>query len=154
MERYHLNFWGRGGLEATLKEAVARGNVIPILEYRPGGDGPAQQKPDQNPYASVQQMMGKPPRMPGGRSAPLGDAQPFEYTPGAVGGNVEELAASTNNPNYAAKMLGFDRKTFGSMIHAMKDDLDLGAADNVIWHDDGSVEFRKNIIGNMFDYAN
>jgi hypothetical protein len=50
----------------------------------------------------------------------LGDAQPFEYTPDAVSGDVEELAASTNNPNYAAKMLGYDRDTFGDMIHAMK----------------------------------
>lgn len=68
--------------------------------------------------------------------------------------DTEELAASTNNPNYAAKMPGYDRDTFGDMIHAMKDNLDLGGADNVIWHDNGDVEFNRNIIGNMHDYAN
>jgi hypothetical protein len=88
----------------------------------------------------------------GDGSTPLGDAQPFEYTPDVVSGEAEELAASTNNPNYAAKMLGYDRKTFGDMIHAMKDGLDLGGADNVIWHDNGDVEFNGNIIGNMHDY--
>jgi hypothetical protein len=62
------------------------------------------------------------------------------------------LAASTNNPNYAAQMLGYDRKTFGNMTHSMKDDLDLGSADNVIWHDSGDVEFNGQIIGNMHDY--
>ena len=38
---------------------------------------------------------------------------------------AEELAASTNSPDYAAKMLGYSRKTFGNMIHAMKDENDL-----------------------------
>ncbi|WP_232624363.1 hypothetical protein [Paraburkholderia ginsengisoli] len=45
-------------------------------------------------------------------ATPLGDAQPFEYTPDAVSGDVEELAASTNNPKFAAKMLGYDQKKF------------------------------------------
>ena len=85
-------------------------------------------------------------------STPLGVAQPFGYTPDAVSGDAEELAASTNNPNYAAKMLGYDRQTFGNMIHSMKDDLHLGGADNVIWHDSGDVEFNRRIIGNMHDY--
>jgi len=86
-------------------------------------------------------------------STPLGDAQPIEYVPDVLSGDVEELAKSTNNPNYAAKMLGYDRDTFGDMVHAMKDDLDLRGDDNVIWHDSGDIEFRKNIIGNMHDYA-
>lgn len=85
-------------------------------------------------------------------SAPLGDAAPFEYTGNALGGDVEQLAASTNNPNFAVKMLGYGRDTFGDMIHSMKDDLNLGGADNVIWHDNGDVEFKKQIIGNMHDY--
>jgi hypothetical protein len=89
-----------------------------------------------------------------GASTPLGDAQPFEYVSDALSGDVVELAASTNNPNYAAKMLGYDRDTFGDMIHAMKYDLKLRGDDNVIWHDSGDVEFRKNTIGNMHDYAN
>lgn len=85
-------------------------------------------------------------------ATPLGDAQPFEYVPEALNGNVDELAASTNNPNYAAKMLGYERKTFGDMIHSMKDDLNLGGADNVVWHDNGDVEFKGRVIGNMHDY--
>ncbi|CAM2179696.1 conserved hypothetical protein [Paraburkholderia sacchari] len=89
----------------------------------------------------------------GDGSTPLGYAQPFEYTPDTISGDVEELAASTNNPDYAAKMLGYNRKTFGDMVHVMKDDLDLRGDDNVIWHDTGAIEFRKNIIGNMHDYA-
>ncbi|MGF6857455.1 hypothetical protein [Paraburkholderia sp. CI3] len=89
-----------------------------------------------------------------GASTLLGDAQPFEYVPDALSGDVVELAASTNNPNYAAKMLGYGRDTFGDMVHAMKYDLKLRGDDNVIWHDSGDVEFRKNIIGNMHDYAN
>ena len=130
-----------------------RGNVIPILEYRPGGDGSAQQ-PDQNPYATVQQMMGKPPRVPGGLSMPLGDAQPFEYTPGAVSGDVEELAASTNNPKFAAKMLGYDYKTFGKILHKFKDANGLGPADNSIFHDNGDVEFNGQIFqDSIHDYA-
>ncbi|WP_241495840.1 hypothetical protein [Paraburkholderia monticola] len=89
-----------------------------------------------------------------GASTLLGNAQPFEYVPDALSGDVVELAASTNNPNYAAKMLGYNRDTFGDMVHAMKYDLKLRGDDNVIWHDSGDVEFRKNIIGNMHDYAN
>ncbi|SAL69773.1 hypothetical protein AWB74_04035 [Caballeronia arvi] len=83
-----------------------------------------------------------------------GDAKPFEYVPDAPGNEVLELAAKTNNPDYAAKMLGYDRDTFGDMIHAMKYNLDLRGDDNVIWHDSGDVEFRRRIIGNMHDYAN
>jgi hypothetical protein len=44
------------------------------------------------------------------------------------------------------------RKIFGDMIHSMKDDLQLGGADNVTWHDNGDVEFKRQIIGNMHDY--
>jgi hypothetical protein len=87
-----------------------------------------------------------------GNATPLADARPFEYVPDALSSNVDELAASTTNPNYAAKMLGYERKVFGDMIHSMKDDLNLGAADNVIWHDSGDVEFKGRVIGNMHDY--
>jgi hypothetical protein len=89
----------------------------------------------------------------GDDSTLLGDAQPFDYQPDAISDSTEELAASTNNPDYAATMLGYNRKTFGDMVHAMKDDLDLRGDDNVIWHDTGDIEFRKDIIGNMHDYA-
>ncbi|SAK97640.1 hypothetical protein AWB75_07136 [Caballeronia catudaia] len=83
----------------------------------------------------------------------LGDAQPFEYVPNDLSGDVMDLAASTQNPGYAAQMLGYDRKTFGNMIHVMKDANDLGGADNVVWHDDGSVYFREIWIDNMHNYA-
>jgi hypothetical protein len=83
----------------------------------------------------------------------LTDAQAFEYTPDAVSGEAEELAASTNNENYAAKMLGYDRKTFGDMIHAMKDYNKLRGDDNVIWHDNGDVSFNGGIIDNMHSWA-
>ncbi|MCC8405379.1 hypothetical protein LJ655_26585 [Paraburkholderia sp. MMS20-SJTN17] len=86
-------------------------------------------------------------------STPLGDAQPFEYVPDTLTGDDVKLAASTNNPNYAAKMLGYDRKTFGRMIHVMKEDNRLRGDDNVIWHDDGNVEFRGAIIDNMHSWA-
>lgn len=82
----------------------------------------------------------------------LGNAEPFQYAQLAVSGDTEELAASTRNPDYAAKMLGYDRKTFGDMIHAMKRGFRLGGADNVIWHDDGDVEFNGRILGNMHDF--
>ncbi|MEM5293522.1 hypothetical protein VSR82_04145 [Burkholderia sp. JPY481] len=83
----------------------------------------------------------------------LGNAQGFTYQPDTVSGDTEELAASTNNPDYAAKMLGYDRKTFGKMIHMMKEDNRLRGDDNVIWHDDGGVEFRGAIIDNMHSWT-
>ncbi|WP_158900035.1 hypothetical protein [Burkholderia sp. L27(2015)] len=84
----------------------------------------------------------------------LGDAQPFEYTPDEVSGDTEELAASTTNPGYAAKMLGYDSKTFRGMIHRFKDRNGLGPADNSIFHDSGAVEFNGTIFeDNIHDYA-
>lgn len=89
----------------------------------------------------------------GETSTRLGDAQAFEYTPEAVRGDVEELAASTSNPNFAARMLGYERKTFGDMIHAMKDHYDLRGDDNVIWHDNGDFSFNGEVIDNMHNWA-
>ena len=85
-------------------------------------------------------------------STPLGDAQPFDYAEDLPGGDVEELAASTNNPDYAAKMLGYNRKTFGDMVHVMKDENDLRGDDNVLWHDNGDVSFNGVVIDNMHNY--
>jgi hypothetical protein len=82
----------------------------------------------------------------------LSDADPFEYVAGAASADVEELAASTGNPEYAAKMLGYDRTTFGDMIHVMKPENGLGPADNVIWHDNGDVYFNGKLIDNMHNY--
>ncbi|WP_241496004.1 hypothetical protein [Paraburkholderia monticola] len=83
----------------------------------------------------------------------LSDGQPFEYTSDIVGGDVDQLAASTNNPKYAAKMLGYDQKTFGWMLHEFKPSNGLGPADNVIWHDNGDVYFRGNFVANFHDWA-
>ncbi|MFL9928635.1 hypothetical protein P0D88_05025 [Paraburkholderia sp. RL18-103-BIB-C] len=87
-------------------------------------------------------------------ATPLGDAQPFEYTPDAVSGEAEELAASTNNPKFAAKMLGYDQNTFSDILHNFKPDNGLGPADNVIWHDNGDVYFNGNFVANFHDWAN
>ncbi|MBR8212894.1 hypothetical protein KDW61_29955 [Burkholderia cenocepacia] len=88
----------------------------------------------------------------GGASSLLGDAQPFDYAERA-GERVESLAAATNNPSFAARMLGYDRKTFGQMLHILKPANGLGPADNVIFHDSGDVEFKGVIIDNIHDYA-
>ena len=49
-------------------------------------------------------------------------------------------------------MLGYDRTTFGNMIHVMKPENGLGPADNVIWHDNGDVYFNGKLIDNMHNY--
>ncbi|MBN3844633.1 hypothetical protein [Burkholderia sp. Ac-20349] len=92
-------------------------------------------------------------RFTGGASSLLGDVPPFDYTASAIGDGVESLAAATNNLNFAAKMLGYDRKTFGQMLHILKPANGLGPADNVIFHDSGEVEFKGVIIDNIHDYA-
>jgi hypothetical protein len=87
-------------------------------------------------------------------ATPLTDAQPFEYTPDAVSGDIDKLAASTNSPKFAAKMLGYDYKTFGTMLHKFKDANGLGPADNSIFHDNGDVEFNGRIFeDSIHDYA-
>jgi hypothetical protein len=83
---------------------------------------------------------------------PFGNAQPFDYSEDMPDGDAEELAASTNNPGYAARMLGYDQKTFGDMIHVMKPANGLGPADNVIWHDNGDVSYNGKVIDNMGNY--
>ncbi|SAK61415.1 hypothetical protein AWB75_02623 [Caballeronia catudaia] len=82
----------------------------------------------------------------------LGDAHPFEYVSDAMSDDVFEIAAKTNNPDYAAKMLGYDRDTFGDMIHAMKAENQLRGDDNVLWHDNGDVYFKGIKIDNMHSY--
>lgn len=87
-------------------------------------------------------------------ATPPSDAQPFEYAEEAVSGETEELAASTNSPKFAAKMLGYDQNTFSTMLHQFKPRNGLGPADNVIFNDDGSVEFNGKILDdNIHDYA-
>ncbi|SMG23182.1 hypothetical protein [Paraburkholderia susongensis] len=89
----------------------------------------------------------------GGTSTPLGNAQPFDYQPDMPESDAEELAASTRNPDQAARMLGYDRKTFGDMIHSMKYFYKLRGDDNVIWHDNGNVEFNGETLDNMHSWA-
>ncbi|PXW28122.1 hypothetical protein SAMN05445871_4166 [Paraburkholderia caballeronis] len=88
-----------------------------------------------------------------GSSTPLGNAQTFEYVPDSLADVTEELAASTGNPDYAAKMLGYDRKTFSAILHVFKPANGLGPSDNVIWHDNGDVYFKGSYIGNFHDWA-
>ncbi|AET88972.1 hypothetical protein BYI23_A011340 [Burkholderia sp. YI23] len=84
----------------------------------------------------------------------LSNAEPFEYVPSDLSGDAEQLAASTNNPRFAAKMLGYDYKRFGDILHDFKPDNGLGPADNVIWHDNGDVYFNGNFVANFHDWAN
>jgi hypothetical protein len=86
-------------------------------------------------------------------ATPLDDAQPFEYTPGTVSGDVEELAKSTVNERYAAKMLGYGMDTFGGMIHALKEQYSLRGDDNVTFHDSGDVYFNGEWLDNIHTYA-
>lgn len=88
-----------------------------------------------------------------GDASSLGDAQSFEYVPDDLSGSVLDLAASTNNPRYAAKMLGYDQIRFGDILHNFKPDNGLGPADNVIWHDNGDVYFNGNFVANFHDWA-
>lgn len=77
----------------------------------------------------------------------------FEYAEEASNGDAEELAASTNNPRYAAKMLGYDQNTFGKILHEFKPANGLRPSDNVIWHDNGDVYFNGEFINNFHDWA-
>ncbi|BBP99856.1 hypothetical protein BSFA1_49850 [Burkholderia sp. SFA1] len=89
-----------------------------------------------------------------GSGSLLGDVQPLEYQPDVLSDDVFELTAKTNNPRFAAKMLGYDENTFSDMLHEFKPRNGLGPADNVIFYDDGSVEFKKRILDdNIHDYA-
>ncbi len=99
-------------------------------------------------------LYGNSPRMPQDLNTPLGSAQPFDYQPDMPDGDAEELAATTNSPRYAAKMLGYDKNTFSDMLHVFKPANGLGPADNVIFHDDGNVEFNGQMLDdNIHNYA-
>src|ERR1019366_3062700 len=69
----------------------------------------------------------------------------------AMNGNIQ-LAASTSNPDYAAKTLGYDRNTFEEMLHVFKPFYGLSPSDNVIFHDNGDVYFDGDLIGNIHDF--
>jgi hypothetical protein len=64
-----------------------------------------------------------------------------------------ELAASTMNPKYAARMLGYDMNTFGGMIHRFKPEHSLRPNDNLQFYDNGDVFFQGQYVGNIHDFA-
>ena len=78
---------------------------------------------------------------------PIGDG----VLHGGAGANVD-LAASTKNPDYAARMLGYDRTTFGDMIHAFKKYYVIPPNGNLIWHDDGSTYYNGKYIDNFHNW--
>ena len=87
-------------------------------------------------------------------TAPKLDAPAFSMPAAAGDKAAVQVAAATNSPDYAAKMLGYDRKIFGAMIHVMKAENKLGGADNVQFFDDGGVTFCGILIDNMHNYGN
>jgi hypothetical protein len=89
----------------------------------------------------------------GDASPRLDDAQPFEYSEAAIGGETEDLAASTNNPKFAAKMLGYSSQEFRDMVHRFKKQLGIGAADDLEWHDNGDVYHKDIYLDNFHDYT-
>lgn len=92
--------------------------------------------------------------LPDGTIATALETEPFVYVRHTLSEEAMALAAKTNNPDHAAKMLGFDRDTFGAMLHVFKPQNGLRPSDNLIFHDDGSVEFKKQILDdNIHNYA-
>jgi hypothetical protein len=92
--------------------------------------------------------------LPDGSIAKALTAEPFEYVPHTLSAEAMELAAKTNNVDQAAKMLGYDRRAFRNMIHEFKPKNGLRPNDNVIFYDDGSVEFKQRILDdNIHNYA-
>ncbi|RKT26538.1 hypothetical protein B0G69_2291 [Paraburkholderia sp. RAU2J] len=86
-------------------------------------------------------------------STPLGDVQPFEYTPDAVSGDVEELAGTTNE-KYARKMFGYDSSTFREMIHRFKKTNGIGPNDDLEFEENGDVYFNGDYLDNFHGYDN
>jgi len=61
--------------------------------------------------------------------------------------------AATTNPNFAARMLEYDRTTFGAMIHAFKSFHGIPPNGVLVWHQDGSVYYMDEYIDNMHHWA-
>ncbi|MDR5779006.1 hypothetical protein QCE63_06120 [Caballeronia sp. LZ065] len=92
--------------------------------------------------------------LPDGTIATALETEPFVYVPHTLSEEAMELAAKTNNPDHGARMLGYERDTFGAMLHVFKPPNGLRPNDNVIFYDDGSVEFKKQILDdNIHNYA-
>jgi hypothetical protein len=77
----------------------------------------------------------------------VGDPKPSKPSP------LLELAASTMNPRYAARMLGYDFNTFGDMLHAFKDFYRLRPDNNVRFYDTGDVLFQGQYVGNIHGFG-
>jgi hypothetical protein len=124
--------------------------VQAIREQREKDSGPAPAQAQRPNEAGMQtSLYGNSPRVP----QSLGNAQPFTYQPNMPDGDVEQLAKSTVNERYAARMLGYDMNTFGGMIHALKDQYRLRGDDNVTFHDSGDVYFNGEWLDNIHTYS-
>jgi hypothetical protein len=64
-----------------------------------------------------------------------------------------ELAASTMNPKYAARMLGYDLNVFKKMLHLFKPENGLNPNDNVQFYDNGDIFFQGQYVGNIHDFS-
>ncbi len=132
---------------AALKAASAENPTVKSLAQprRAGGDDSI---PAGGPSAPTQATQLS--------SAPDVDGNDF---PGRQGHDVArpteniQLAASTRNPDYAARMLGYDRNTFGDMIHDLKHFFKLSPSDNLVFDDNGDVSFQGSVLGNIHDFA-
>ena len=90
--------------------------------------------------------------LPDGSIAKALESAPFEYVPHTLSDEAIELAASTNDPKFAAKMLGYSGSQFREMVHRFKDVNGIGPADSLDWHDNGDVYFKNMYIDNFHDY--
>jgi hypothetical protein len=77
----------------------------------------------------------------------VGEPKPSKPSP------LLELAESTMNPRYPARMLGYDLNTFGDMIHAFKDFYRLRPDNNVRFYDNGDVFFQGQYVGNIHEFG-
>ncbi len=85
---------------------------------------------------------------------PAGNADGGQWTDG---GGIErqpaatiQVAASTNDFDYACKALKLNPKKASAILHAIKNREDLGGADNCIFDTKtGDVIFNGEVIGNL-----
>ncbi|WP_250499162.1 hypothetical protein [Caballeronia sp. GAWG1-5s-s] len=127
---------------------LAASYVAPAVRQLTAADGPAiwaAEPGDILPDGSIATPVSK---------SFFADAQPFEYVPDDLGGDVDELAASTNNPRYAAKMLGYSSQQFREMVHRFKTTNGIAADDDLLWHDNGDVYLDGDYIDNFHGYEN
>ena len=67
--------------------------------------------------------------------------------------NTTIAEGGTTSIDQAAKMLGYDRKDFGTMIHALKKFNGLRGNDNIVIYPNGDVSFGGSILGSIHDFA-